>query len=169
MYLFIFWITHGQSPMSFQFGLSPPGDKSNLHMTQDACLRKHPDAGKDWGQEERGLEKGTTEDEIVGWHHRLNEHEFEQAPWDGERQGSLVYCSPWGGKESDKTTEWLNNKMHTCFCASCGSTWIRTFPRWKSVRSSSSTDLTCQSTMVTWIDHHTGHGHSCSIQNLAPK
>ena len=125
--------------------------------------------GKIEGMRRRGPEKGTTEDEIVGWHHRLNEHEFEQAPWDGERQRSLVCCSPWGCKESDKTTEWLNNKMHTCFCASCGSTWIRTFPRWKSVRSSSSTDLTCQSTMVTWIDHHAGHGHSCSIQNLAPK
>ena len=164
MHLFIFWITHGQSPMSFEFGLSPSGDESNLHMTQDAYLRKHPDAGNDWGQEE----KGTTEDEMVGWHHWLNEHEFEQALWDGERQGSLVCCSPWGCKESDMT-ERLNNKMHTCFCAPCGSTWIRTFPRWKSVRSSSSTDLTCQGTMVTRIDHHTGHGHSFSIQNLAPK
>ena len=39
-----------------------------------------------------------TEDEIVGWHHQLNVHEFEQTPGDGEEQGSLVYCSPWGGK-----------------------------------------------------------------------
>ena len=45
---------------------------------------------------------------MVGWHHRLNEHEFEQAPGDGEGQGSLECCSPWGRKESD-TSEQLNN------------------------------------------------------------
>ena len=45
--------------------------------------------------------KGTTEDELVGWHHRLNGHEFEQAPVVGEGQGSLVSCSPWVCKESD--------------------------------------------------------------------
>ena len=49
-------------------------------------IRKDPDAGKDWRQEE----KGTTEGEIVGWHHRLNGHEFEQAPGDGEGPGSLA-------------------------------------------------------------------------------
>ena len=47
--------------------------------------------------------------EMVGWRHRLNEHEFEQALGDGEEQGSLVHCSPWGYKELD-ITEWLNNK-----------------------------------------------------------
>ena len=49
-----------------------------------------------------------TEDKMVGWHYRLNGHEFEQAPGDGEGQGSLECCSPWGYKESD-TTEQLNN------------------------------------------------------------
>ena len=49
-----------------------------------------------------------TEDEVVGWHHQLNGHEFEQALGDGEGQGSLLCCSPWGHKESD-TTEQLNN------------------------------------------------------------
>ena len=53
-------------------------------------------------------EKGITEDEIVGRHHRLNGHEFEQALGDGEGQGGLACCSPWGHKESD-TTEQLNN------------------------------------------------------------
>ena len=53
-------------------------------------------------------EKGATENEIVGWHHQLNGHEFEQIPGDGEGQGSLVCYSPWGCKESD-TTERLNN------------------------------------------------------------
>ena len=64
---------------------------------------KDTDAGKDWRQEE----KGTTEDDIVGWHHWLDRHEFEEAPGVGDGQGSLVYYSPWGHKESD-TTEWLN-------------------------------------------------------------
>ena len=44
-----------------------------------------------------------TEDEMVGWHHRLDGNEFEQAPEVGEGQGSLVYCSPWGSKELDTT------------------------------------------------------------------
>ena len=66
-------------------------------------IGKDPDAGKDWGQEE----KGTTEDEIVGWHHWLDRHEFEQALGVGDGQGSPMCCSPWGCKESD-TTEQLN-------------------------------------------------------------
>ena len=64
---------------------------------------KDPDAGKEWKQEKKGM----TEDEIVGWHHRLDGHEFEQALGAGDGQGSLACCSPWGHKESD-TTEWLN-------------------------------------------------------------
>ena len=64
---------------------------------------KDPDARKDWKQEEKGM----TEDEKVGWHHRLDGHEFEQAPGVGDGQGSLAGCSPWGRKVSD-TTEWLN-------------------------------------------------------------
>ena len=48
-------------------------------------------------------EKGTMEDEIVGWHHHLNGHEFKQMPGDGEGQGSLACCSPWGCKESEMT------------------------------------------------------------------
>ena len=50
-----------------------------------------------------------TEDEVVGSHHGLNGHEFEQAPGDGEGQGSLVCCSPWGRKESDTTEQLKNN------------------------------------------------------------
>ena len=63
--------------------------------------RKDPDAEKDGRQEEKGM----TEDEMLRWHHhhRLNGHEFEQAPRDGEGQGSLACCSPWGCKESDMT------------------------------------------------------------------
>ena len=64
-------------------------------------IEKDPDAGKDW----RRKEKGTTEDKMVGWHHWLDGHEFEQSPEVGDGQGGLVCCSPWGHKESDMT-EW---------------------------------------------------------------
>ena len=66
-------------------------------------IGKDPDAGKDWRREEKGM----TEDEMVGWHHRLDEHEFEQAPGIGDGQGGLACCSPWGCKELE-VTEWLN-------------------------------------------------------------
>ena len=77
--------------------LGPPDAKSQL-------IRKDPDAGKDWRREEKWM----TEDEMVGWHHQLNGHKFEQVLGDGEGQGSLACFSPWGCKESN-TTEWLNN------------------------------------------------------------
>ena len=64
---------------------------------------KDPDAGKDWGQEE----KGTTENEMIGWHHWLNGHGFGWSPGVGDGQGGLACCSSWGGSESD-TTEQLN-------------------------------------------------------------
>ena len=67
---------------------------------------KDPDAGQDWRQEE----KGTTEDEMVGWHHWLDGPEFEQAPGVGEGQGRLVCWSPWGRKELE-TTEPLNRTV----------------------------------------------------------
>ena len=54
-----------------------------------------------------------TEDELVGWHHRLNGHEFEQAPGVGDEQGSLVCFSPWGCKESDMTERLNNNKLYS--------------------------------------------------------
>ena len=64
-------------------------------------LGKDPDAGKDLGQGE----KEATEDEIVEWHHRLNGLEFEQILGDGEGQGSLVCCSPWGCKDQTRLRE----------------------------------------------------------------
>jgi len=76
--------------------LRPPDAKSWL-------IGKDPDAGKDWGHEEKGM----TEDEVVWWPHEFNGHQFEQAPRVGDGQGGLVCCSPWGCKESN-TTERLN-------------------------------------------------------------
>ena len=81
----------GETPI-----LWPPHEKNWL-------IEKDPDAWKDLRKEE----KGTTVDDMVGCHHWLDGHEFEQAPGVGDGQGSLVGCSPWGGKESDMT-EWLN-------------------------------------------------------------
>jgi len=76
--------------------LWPPHAKSWL-------IRKDPDAGRDWGQEE----KGTTEDEMAGWHHQLDGHGFGWTPGAGDGQGDLACCDSWGRKESDMT-EWLN-------------------------------------------------------------
>ena len=76
--------------------LCPSDVKSQL-------IRKDPDAGKDWGQEE----KGTTEDEMAGWHHQLNAQEFGWTLRVGDGQGGLACCSSWGCKELD-TTEQLN-------------------------------------------------------------
>ena len=77
--------------------LWPPDANSKL-------IEKDSDAGADWGQKE----KGVTEDEMVGWHHRLNGPEFEQTLGVSEGQECLVCYSSWDRKESD-TTEWLNN------------------------------------------------------------
>ena len=74
----------------------PPDAKSQY-------VRKDPDAGKDWKQEETGM----TEDEMVWWHHRLNGCEFEQAPGDDEGQGAC--CAAAHGVTESNTTEWLNN------------------------------------------------------------
>ena len=66
-------------------------------------IGKDPDAGRDWGQEEKGM----TEDEMAGWHHWLDAHEFGWTPEAGDGQGGLACCDSWGSKESD-TSEWLN-------------------------------------------------------------
>ena len=80
---------------------------SNILATwcQELTHWKDPDAGKDWEQGE----KGAIEDEMVGWHHWFNGHEFGQVLRDGEGQGSLASCSPRGHKQLDMT-EWPNNK-----------------------------------------------------------
>ena len=72
------------------------------YLMQRTNIWKGPNAGKDW----RWEEKGTTEDEMVGWHHWLNGHEFEWTPGVGDGQGGLACCSPWGRRESGMT-EWL--------------------------------------------------------------
>ena len=91
------WVFFGRNDAKAETPvLWPPHAKSWL-------IRKDPDAGRGWGQEE----KGTPEDEMAGWHHQLDGHEFEWTLGDGDGQGGLVCCDSWGCKESD-TTEWLN-------------------------------------------------------------
>ena len=79
------WIFTGRTDAAAETSILWPPDEKN------PLTGKDPDAGKDWGQEE----KGVTEDEMVGWHHKLNGHEFEQTLGDSRWQRSLVYCSPW--------------------------------------------------------------------------
>ena len=91
------WIFIGRTDAEAESPILWPSDTKNW------LIGKDPDAGKDWRQEE----KGTTEDEMVGWHHQPDGHEFEQALGVGNGQGSLAWCSLWGRKELDMT-EWLN-------------------------------------------------------------
>ena len=81
-----------------------------LPYVKSQLIGKDSDSGKDWGQEE----KGATEDEMVGWHHRPNGAVFEQTPEDSEGQGSLVCWSSWGRKELDMRG-WLNNSKSSIF------------------------------------------------------
>ena len=91
------WVFFGRNDAKVETPvLWPPHAKSWL-------IGKDSDAGRDWGQEE----KGTTEDEMTGWHHRLDGLEFEWTPGDGNGQGGLACCDSWGRKESD-TAEWLD-------------------------------------------------------------
>ena len=98
------WIFIGRTDAKAETPTLWPPDARN------SLIGKDPDAEKDWRQEE----KGTTEDEMVEWHHLLDGHEFEQALGVGDGQGSLVCCSPWGLKESDMT-ERLNWTEHNTF------------------------------------------------------
>ena len=100
----------GEAPI-----LWPPYMKSWL-------VRKDYDAGKDWRQKE----KGTTEDEMVGWHHRMDGHEFEQTPGDGEGQESLACCSLWGHTESDRTVQLnnSNNGLPVCLIIHMNALWV---------------------------------------------
>ena len=104
------WISIGRTDAEAEAPIRWPPDANNW------LTGKDPDAGKDWRQEE----KGTTEDKMIGWHHQLEGHEFEQALGVGEGQGSLA-CCPRGHKELD-TTERLNWKptVNTSLCNTMG-------------------------------------------------
>ena len=94
------WIFIGRTDADAEALILWPPDAKNW------LTGKDPDPGKDWRQEEKGM----TEDEMIGWHHWLSGHEFEQALGVGDGEGSLACCSPWGCKESDTTERlhWTN-------------------------------------------------------------
>ena len=89
------WVFTGRTDAEAKTPILCPPDVKNW------LIGKGPDAGKDWRREEKGM----TEDEMVGWYHWLDGHEFEQALGVGDGQGSLVCYSPWGCKELDKTEQ----------------------------------------------------------------
>ena len=91
------WVYIGRTDAEAEVLILWPPDAKNW------LIGKDPNAGKDWRQEE----KGTTEDETVGWHHWCDRRKFEQPPEIGDGQRSLACCSPWGRKKPDMT-EWLN-------------------------------------------------------------
>ena len=97
------WIFIGRTDAEAEAPILWPPDAKSWFTGKD------PDAEKDWRQEE----KGTIEDEMLGWHHWLNGHELEQAQGDTEGQKSLVYCSQKGRKELDTTAQLNNKNMHT--------------------------------------------------------
>ena len=115
------WVFIGRTDVEAEIPTHWPPDAKNW------LIWKDPDVGKDWGQEE----KGTTEDEMVGWHHWLNGHGFGWTPGVGDGQGGLACCGSWGHKELD-TTEWLNwTKLNlfgigkeTDLFQSCGHCWV---------------------------------------------
>ena len=87
------WVFIGKTDVEAETPILWPPDARNW------LIWKDPDVGKDWRQEE----KGTAEDQMVRWHHRLNEHEFEWTPGVGDGQGVLACCSSWGHRESNMT------------------------------------------------------------------
>ena len=89
------WVFIGRTDVEAETPIFWPPDVKNW------LIGKDPDARSGWGQEE----KGTLEDEVVGWHHLLNGHQFEQSPGVGDGQGGLACCSSWGCKESDTTVQ----------------------------------------------------------------
>ena len=111
------WIFSGRTDAEAEAPILWPLDvKSQL-------IRKDPDAGKDWRQEEKVM----TEDKMVGWHHWLHGHEFEHALGDGEGQGDLECCGPWSRTELDRT-EQLNNKSRMRFWIQAGYELWSTLP-----------------------------------------
>ena len=108
------WVFIGRSDDEAETPIIWPPDAKNW------LIRKDPDAGKDWRQEDKGM----TEDEMVGWHHRIDGHDSGQALGAGDGQGSLVCCSPWGRRVGHNWATVLTwDPAHTLI-------WLAT-PLWK--------------------------------------
>ena len=114
-----FWIFIGWTDAEAETPVLWPPDVKNW------LFREDHDAGKDWKQEEKGM----TEDEMVGWHHQLDGHEFEQASGIGDGQGSLVCCTPCGRTELDSTEllNWINKDSEA-------HNWVTELTEWLRLR-----------------------------------
>ena len=137
------WVFFGRNEAKAETPvLWPPPVKSWL-------IGEDSDAGRDWGQEE----KGTPEDEMAGWHHRLDGHEFEWTPGVGDGQGGLACCDSWGCKESD-TTERLNwtelnkNYMAISYNSNCNIDHLDYFNYHKSLPSKVATFKFCSTVSI---------------------
>ena len=98
------WVSFGRNDAKAETPvLWPPHAKNWL-------IGKDSDAGRDWGQGE----KGTTEDEMAGWHHQLDGREFEWTPGVGDGQGGLACCNSWGHKELDMTEQLYWTELSLC-------------------------------------------------------
>ena len=118
------WVFFGRNDAKAETPvLWPPHVKSWL-------IGKDFAAGRDWGQEEKGM----TEDEMAGWHHQLNGCEYEWTPGVGDGQGGLVCCDSWGCKESDMT-EWLNWTQSFIEAQTCSFIYILCFHAAKAISS----------------------------------
>ena len=140
------WIFTGRTVAEAETPILWPPDAKNW------LIGKDPDDGKDWRQ------KGMTEDEMVGWHHPLYGHEFEEALGVGDGQGGLGCCSPWCHKGSDMTERlnWLN--LGQCACQK----QLHTTPWW----SSEKWQELLQDSMASWakaVNLHTCHLHSLTV------
>ena len=112
-------------------------------------IGKDSDAGRDWGQEEKGM----TEDEMAEWHHLFNGHEFEWTPGVGDGHGGLVCCDSWGCKVSDMT-EWLNWTELPLWMAGHASPWDKSPPPSPTTFAS----YTCPTVYVGWTSFHVYQG-----------
>ena len=127
--------------------------KLDLERAEDLMRRidslEKTDAGRDWGQEK----KGTTEDEMAGWHHRLNGREFEWIPADGDGQGGLACCDSWGHKESDMPEQlYWTEEPEIKLPTSVGSSKKQESSR----KTSTSALLTMPKHLIVWITTNCG-------------
>ena len=147
------WIFIGRTDAETETSILWPLD------TKSWLTGKDPDAGKHWGQEE----KGATEDEMVGWHHWLNGHEFEQTLGDREGQGSLECCSPWGWSQRaghEWATEQQQQHINQCQI-------LERQPNLRFWLADSCDDLIFERTLPpTWQIKRASRGCTCKVKSL---
>ena len=144
------WIFTGRTDAEAEATILWPPDAKNW------LIWKDPNAGKDWRQEEKGM----TEDEMAGWHHRLDGHEFERALGVGDGQGGLACCSPWGRRVGH---DWVS-KLNLCSVAEQSTTctllyFVQHPNRGKAAIWWRTSRLRYIRTHVGWHSHEETRGH----------